>query len=302
MKNTILNGHIAAIMTIFIWGTTFVSTKVLFNALSPVEILITRFLIAYITLWIVHPYITKPLSKKQEFLLALAGLCGITLYYLLENIALTYTLASNVGVIMSISPFFTAILSTVFLKSERPSLNFYLGFIIAMTGICFISFGQASNIQINPFGDFLALFAAFIWSIYVILTKKISSFGINTIQFTRGTFFYGLIFMLPTLLFTKFNIDFSLIIKPVNLENILFLGFGASALCFVSWNFAVKVLGSVRTSLYIYMIPVITTISSVLILQEPIGLTSIVGIILTLLGLFLSETKTSPYKRPTTNV
>ena len=54
----------------------------------------------------------------------------------------------------------------------------------------------------------------------------------------------------------------------VYLFNILFLGLGASALCFVTWNYAVKILGAVRTSVYIYLIPVITVIVSAIILND----------------------------------
>ena len=65
----------------------------------------------------------------------------------------------------------------------------------------------------------------------------------------------------------------------------------ASVLCFVTWNFAVKALGAVKTSVYIYMIPVITVITSVLILHETLTAFSLLGIVLTLLGLILSEYK-----------
>ena len=62
-------------------------------------------------------------------------------------------------------------------------------------------------------------------------------------------------------------------------------------LCFVTWNFAVKALGAVKTNVYIYMIPVITVITSVLILHETLTAFSLLGIVLTLLGLILSEYK-----------
>ena len=78
---------------------------------------------------------------------------------------------------------------------------------------------------------------------------------------------------------------------PVCLLNILFLGLGASALCFVTWNFAVRSLGAVRTSTYIYMVPVITLIASVLILHEPFTWMTGAGMLLTLAGLVLSEQK-----------
>lgn len=74
-----------------------------------------------------------------------------------------------------------------------------------------------------------------------------------------------------------------------NLFNILYLGIEASALCFVTWNYAVKVLGAVKTSIYIYMIPVITIITSMLVLKEKVTFLSIAGTILAVVGLFLSE-------------
>ena len=67
------------------------------------------------------------------------------------------------------------------------------------------------------------------------------------------------------------------------------MGLGASALCFVTWNTAVKRLGSVKTSVYIYMVPVITAVTSVLILREPLTAAALSGLVLTLLGLFISE-------------
>ena len=98
--------------------------------------------------------------------------------------------------------------------------------------------------------------------------------------------------MIPTLFMFDFHLELSRFTNPVYLFNIIFLGLGASALCFVSWNLAVKVLGAVKTSIYIYMVPVITVVTSTLILHEQITALSIIGTLLTLAGLFLSERKT----------
>lgn len=289
-------GHLAAFITILIWGTTFISTKVLLETFSPVEILFIRFVMGYLALWLVCPRTLKLDSRRQEPLFMAAGLCGITMYYLLENIALTFTLASNVGVIISIAPFFTAILSCLFLGGTRPGRQFFIGFLLAMAGIFLLSFGS-SSLSINPMGDILAVAAAIIWAVYSTLTKKISALGYGTIQTTRRTFFYGLIFMIPALALMDFNVSLSQVTSPLNLCNLLFLGLGASALCFVTWNLAVKILGSVRTSVYIYMVPVITTVSSALVLKEPVTMTAVCGIALTLTGLFLSE-RPSMHQRP----
>lgn len=282
-------GHLCALFTIFIWGTTFISTKVLLKDFQPVEILFFRFVMGLVALMILAPHRLKGTGRKQEFTFATAGLCGICLYYLLENIALTYTLASNVGVIISVAPFFTAILSHIFLKEENKlGFHFIAGFVVAMTGIFLISFNGA-KLQLNPTGDLLALLAAFVWACYSILTRKISDFGYPTVLTTRRVFGYGIIFMIPALFLFDFQLDLMRFSNPVYLLNIIFLGLGASALCFVSWNFAVKVVGAVKTSLYIYMVPVITVITSVLILHEEMTALSILGTVLTLAGLFLSE-------------
>lgn len=286
-KQTI--GHMSAFLTIMIWGTTFISTKILLKDFQPVEILFIRFIIGIVALLIVCPRRLHITDRRQEAFFALAGLTGICLYYLLENIALTYTMASNVGVIISIAPFFTAILSHLFVKSEeKMHVSFMVGFVVAMIGVALISF-SGREFALNPMGDLLAVLAALVWACYSILTRKISSFGYPVILTTRRTFFYGILWMLPALCIFDLKINLTRFIDIKTIFNILYLGFGASALCFVTWNFAVKVLGAVKTSVYIYMVPVITIVTSVLILKEPLTWMSVVGTVLAVTGLFLSE-------------
>lgn len=81
--------------------------------------------------------------------------------------------------------------------------------------------------------------------------------------------------------------------QPISFMHLLFLGLGASALCFVTWNSAVKMLGAVKTSVYIYLVPVVTIAASALILQERITTMAVFGALLTLAGLFISESKLS---------
>lgn len=302
MNNKAHAGHLAAAVTIIIWGTTFISTKVLLTDFSPIEILFFRFLMGLIALMIVYPRRLKVTERRQELTFALAGLCGVCLYYLLENIALTYTLTSNVGVIISIAPIFTALLSHLFTREEKFNLQFFIGFLAAMAGICLISF-NGSRLQLNPFGDLLALAAAFLWACYSILTRKISTYGYHTIQSTRRIFSYGVAFMIPALFFFDFRLGLERFQNPVYLGNIIFLGLGASALCFVTWNFAVKKLGAVKTSVYIYAVPVITIVTSALVLKERLTLMAGIGTLLTLSGLFISEGKfSSKHKKPLTRV
>ena len=287
-------GHLAAVITIFIWGTTFVSTKVLLEDFPPVDILFYRFLIGLIVLIIVHPHMLTFRSWRQEALFAVAGLCGVTLYFLLENIALTLTYASNAGMIVAVIPMITAVLAHFLLSSEKLEPRFFIGFAAAFTGLALIFFNGQMMLKLNPLGDILAAASAFVWAAYAILMKKISTFGFHTIQCTQRIFLYGLLFMVPALFLFDFRFDASPFASPANWLNILFLGAGASALCFVTWNWSVGVLGAVKTSAYIYMVPVITIAASVVILQEKLTWVAFCGGALTLAGLYISETKPKP--------
>ena len=272
--NERIKGHMLACMTILIWGTTFISTKVLLRDFTPLQILFTRFMIGYLALWAVAPRLTRVKEKKEE------------LYFLMENIALTYTQASNVGIIVAVSPFFTMFFGIWLLKQTRPGVRFFIGFLIAMTGILCISLEGSQNLALNPKGDLLALGAAIVWALYSTITKKISSFGYTTIPMTRRIFFFGLLCMLPVMELPKVEQ-----LTGLNIANILFLGLGASAMCFVSWNSAVRILGTVQTSVYIYAVPVVTTLASVWILKETVTIVGVLGIVMIVLGLLLSQNR-----------
>ncbi|AFM42403.1 DMT(drug/metabolite transporter) superfamily permease [Desulfosporosinus acidiphilus SJ4] len=147
-------------------------------------------------------------------------------------------------------------------------------------------------LKVNPLGDILASLAAIVWAVYSVLMRKISKFRYNTIGCTRKVFFYGLLFMIPSLFFAPYHFDYYAFTKVQNMFNLLFLGLGASAVCFVSWNWSVRILGAVKMSVYIYIVPVITIAASALILHEIITWVAFVGAILTLAGLYISERRT----------
>lgn len=288
-KDTLL-GHGLALFTMMVWGMTYISTKVLLQSFSPVEILVIRFIMGFLILWIVYPKRMDHSDKKRELLYLGAGLSGICLYYLLENIALIYTQASNVGVIISVAPFFTAIAAKLVNRSIKLQPLFFVGFVVSMIGISMISFGN-NTITFDLRGDLLTLLAATIWAIYSTITNKISTFSLPTVQTTRHVFFYGLLFMIPISFLMGARIHISTIMQPINFFNLLFLGVLASATCFVTWGSAIRRIGTIASGVYIYIVPVITVISSVIILHESLTIFKMIGIILTLAGLILSRTE-----------
>lgn len=106
---------------------------------------------------------------------------------------------------------------------------------------------------------------------------------------TRRIFFYGIVLMIPALFVLPVNMDWHLMVKPVNALNLLYLGLFASALCFLSWNRVVEILGAVKSSVYIYMVPVVAVVASAIILGERLTWISLTGILLTLCGVTISE-------------
>lgn len=282
-------GHLAALMTVTVWGATFISTKVLLRSFTPVEILFDRFLLGFFLLILMHPRPLRGAGLRRELTFAAAGLCGVCLYYLLENIALEYTMTANVSIIVSSAPLFTALISRLILREgQRLRGSFLLGFLLAMGGIGIMAV-QDSPMAVSPAGDLLALLAAVVWAIYSSLTKRISAYGYPTILTTRRVFFYGILFMLPVLAVSHPAWEPERFLAAENIGNLLFLGLGASALCFVSWNWAVGRLGPVKASAYIYLSPVVTLAASALLLHEPVTPAACLGTVLILGGLVLSE-------------
>ena len=289
IKTKNIYAYCCAVFTVCIWGTTFISTKILLNNFSPVEIMFYRFLLAAVILFLMRPKILKCKSTGEELLFVFAGLLGIALYQLCENTALSFTYASNVSFITTLAPFFTTVFSMIFLKSEKAGIKFYLGFVIAISGVFLISFNGVSNFKLNPAGDLLAMLAAVLWGGYSVIIKKISALGYNIIQTTAKIFFYALLFIIPELFIFKSSLNLNAFLNPEIIFNILFLEVLASAVCFVTWNYSVKQLGALKTSAFIYLLPVITVITSFFILKEKITWLTALGMALTVCGLFISQ-------------
>lgn len=287
-KNHLLQGHLLGGFTVLVWGTTFVSTKVLLRTFSPVEIMVTRFALGFLALLIASRGQLRPKKASHEILFALAGLTGVTLYFLMENIALTYISASLVGVIVAAAPLFTALFAAAILH-EKLGRWFFCGFICAMAGVALVSLAGVSELHFSPLGALLGVGAALVWGAYSVIIRHLGAAGYATVPLTAYVFGYGLLFLLIPAFLEGFPAGLHAWLEPMHFANLLFLGLGASATCFVTWNRAVFLLGPVRTSAYIYLTPIVTIVSSALILHETMTPAMWAGTVLALGGLILSE-------------
>lgn len=296
--------YILASFCILVWGVSFICTKYLLRTFSSLEILILRFVTGYIAFCIISPKPLKTSGIKEELLFMGAGLCGITIYQFVENIAIYFTAANNVSIIVSTCPMFTAIIAAIFLHEKTITKNFVLGFVIAMTGIVLVTLNGSSEFSLSPKGDLLALGSAICWGFYSLFVSKINSLGHGNFASTRRIFFWALIFMIPLAVYglvfggKSTSINFCPAENTArwsdwkNILNLVILGVFASSLAFVAWNKTCKALGTVKTTAAIYMVCVVTIIFSFIFLGEKISLAGLFGTFLTILGLFISEKKT----------
>lgn len=282
-------GHLMAIATVVIWGTTFVSTKVLINnSLTPIQILIYRFTIAYICIWFISPKKLWADTVKDEFLLVLAGLTGGSLYFLAENTALKMTMASNVGLIISTTPIITALIQYLIDRKKRPGKKLIAGSLTALLGVALVVFNGSFVLELSPLGDILTLIAVLLWAFYCIVFQQLGD-RYPTVFITRKVFFYGVITILPALLFQPITFEPEVFSRPVVILNLLFLGVIASMLCYIMWNLAVKRIGTVHTTNYLYITPLVTLLTSAIAINEPITWLAIVGCVFILGGIYLAE-------------
>ena len=281
--------HLIVLFTVIVWGTTFVSTKILLaNELSPVDIFFYRFLLAYTSIWFLGQKKLFANNLKDELLFMLTGITGGSLYFITENTALGITLASNVALLVCTAPILTTIFSRWFLKTEKLNRYLWHGSLLALTGVAFISFNGRFILQINPLGDLLCLIAALSWALYTILLKHLES-RYSTLLITRKVFFYGIITLLPLFILKPLHTDATILMQPVVWGNLLFLGIVASLLCYLLWNTAVKKLGAVRTTNYVYLIPLVTLLTSAIVIDETITWIALAGALLILAGVALAE-------------
>ena len=281
--------HIIALLIAIVWGTTFVSTKILlFHGLSPRDIFFYRFLLAYVCIWIFGRKQLFADNLKDEFLLMLLGITGGSLYFIAENTALGITLASNVALLVCTAPILTTIFSLLLLKNEKINRYLWQGSLLALTGVAFVAFNGRFILRIHPLGDILCLLAAISWAMYTILLKSLEN-RYPTLLITRKTFFYGIITLLPLFLHSPLNTDAGILMQSAVWGNLLYLGLIASLLCYFLWNTAVKKLGAVRTTNYVYLIPLVTLLTSAIVINETITWIALAGAALILGGVVLAE-------------
>lgn len=283
--------HLLAILTVAVWGTTFISTKILIeNGLSPQEIFLLRFVIAYVGIWLLSPRKLLADSWKDELWFLLAGLTGGTLYFLTENTALSLTQTTNVAFIICTTPLLTTGLSLLLYRQEKAGKGLLAGSLVALAGVGMLIFNGSFVLKLSPLGDVLTLCAGVSWAVYSLIIRRLSG-RYPSVFITRKVFFYGILTVLPVFTVHPFNFPAEGFLRSAVWMNLLFLSVLASLACFVAWNVVLKRLGTIQSSNYLYLNPLFTTVAAHLFLQEQLTVYAVVGVLLVLGGVFVAARK-----------
>lgn len=282
--------HIAALVCVSIWGLSFVSTKVLLNCgMGPVEIYMYRFIIAYILVLFFSHKRLFAYNWREEGMFAICGICAGSIYFIAENTALKYTLATNVSLLTSLSPLITAFLAGFIYRNERPGRGVLIGSAIAFLGVACVIFNASATLEVRPLGDILSIGAAFSWALYSLVLRRVSA-NYDVWFITRKTFFYGVISAIPFLLMEpSLKNPLSFLHNTDVIINVLFLAVGASLVGYLLWSLAVKKMGAVKANNYMYFQSVMTMIASAIIIGEPITTVGVIGCAMIIGGLYLGD-------------
>ena len=281
-----LKGHLFSVLCVIAWGTSFLVSKNLMEKLTPVQLMLLRFVIAWLAIWVIYPKWYFKWREEGPFIVL--SLVGNTLYYLAENTALRLTLASNVSILVSAAPIASALLLRLFERDAKLSQRQTAGIGIAFVGVLFVVFNGVVVLKLNPVGDLAALAAAFFWALYGFLAKQVID-KYDTFLSTRKLMFYGIITTLPLLFWEKGNLSGIRLLKFDEICGLLYLGLICSAICYLMWNEAIAEIGAMKANLYVYVVPVVTMIASAIFLDEVITWGGAIGVALVIGGMLESQ-------------
>ena len=319
MKVSTRFAYFAALFAIVVWSVTFTNIRALLTDFSSLEILIVRFSMAWVALWAwglpfggrgglrqAHCCYGTRRSYVDELLFVGMGFTGIAGYQFLENCAIYYTSASNIAIFVSFAPIATALVAWVFVRDKSLSAVFVLGSLVAVCGAALVSLAGATTLQFNPVGDFMAMGAMLAWGFYSLLMELVNRRGISPVFAIRRSVFWALVMLVPVVVWGttesglralggSFGVNLALRVNVsrfsslINWVNLVFLGVFASAASFVFWNMACKVLGTVRTSIGLYLTPIIGVFAAMLFLGERVSWMEVCGGVLILVGVAVAN-------------
>jgi drug/metabolite transporter (DMT)-like permease len=282
-----------AVLATLIWSGNFIIARGVIKTIPPVTLAFYRWLTATI---IIAPFAWKyftteiKIVKQHILFFLLVAVTGVSMFNTFVYVAGHYSSAINMAILGTCSsPIMSVILARIFLKERIPTLRI-IGMIVCVAGILLLLCkGSVSNLLAFRFtkGDWWILAAALTFAIYNTTVRKKPT-GMHPVNFLFVVFLLGTIVLFP---FYMYELDHKggIAINTANISAIIYLGLGASVICFLIWNKAIHALGSGRTALFGNLIPIFSSIEAVIILHEQFIWIYVVSMLLVFTGIVLAN-------------
>ena len=291
-----MQSHFASIVmllvTMVIWGSTFVVTKGINDQVQPFTLAFVRVAIGALVLLacaFVRQARGGPHARWSSLpwgTMITMGLIGVVLYYAVFNYSLVYTSASQGALVQSCIPAMTALVAVVWLREHASALR-WTGIALSMAGILIVFSGgaDAQSGGGSLLGNVLMFASAVFWGVYTSMAKRVANH--DAIQVTAGIIVAGAVMLLPLAGFEVAAAG----MPAVDLRGWLgmaYLGAGASGLAYMMYSAALKHMDASEAGVYTNLIPIVGVIMGVM-LGEPLSLRAIVGGVVVLVGVWLTS-------------
>ncbi|HDF5036291.1 TPA: DMT family transporter [Staphylococcus aureus] len=273
------------LFTIILWGSAFPMIKIALNDFSAESLSAFRLILATIILlpFVIIKKLPTPELRDIPVIFIL-GFCGFVIYHTALNFGETLISAGISGILVSTTPIFSSALAYIFLKEHFSKWN-WLSSLVAFIGIFIISISKDDYTTINVLGVFIILLASFSESLYFTFQKKyIEKYGF--IAFTLYTIMASSPFMLifiPEIINDIHGATFTSIVS------VLYLAIFPTIIPYVLLAYIVKSVGVSDATMSLYLTPIVSLLLSYLLLDELPTTLAIIGGIITLLGVSLSN-------------
>ncbi|CAI2494841.1 DMT family transporter [Serratia liquefaciens] len=284
------------LLAVLIWSINAVVSKLSATAIDPAAISFYRWLLALITLTpFVLPGVIRHWSaiRANWWKLLVLGMLGMVLYQSLAYYAAHSVSALFMGIIVSLIPLLTILISIVLLR-VAPTVGIAIGSLLSLGGLIWlVSAGNPGELLQHGIGkgEWMMLAATASYALYGVLTKR-WAIALPNWQSLYVQILFGVVLLLPNFLMAQ---DVSL--TSQNIPLVLFAGIPASIVAPYLWIHGVMRLGANTASIFMNLAPVFTAIIAVLFLHEHLHSYHLIGGGITLLGVILSQRLRTPLGR-----
>lgn len=284
------------LLTMAVWGSTFMVTKELIALWPPFTVALVRVSLGALVL--------VPLAlarhRREERLpwptLWLMGLIGVALYYLTFNLGMMYVSASQGALVQASIPAMTALVAVVWLR-ERASLLRLAGIVLSVAGVLIVVSGSAAaeGGESTPLGNFLMMASVVCWALYTALAKRVASF--DSLVVTAAVIGTGAVLLIPLASYevTMAHLAGGLPALPMQgWLGLIYLGCVASGLAYMLYNASLRDLDASAVGVYTNLIPVVGVLTGVIVLDEPLSARAVFGGLVVMFGVWITSRSERP--------